>query len=369
MTEHNMTEHNEPDRPEIAAWNRLIDALRDAGTRVAADTAELSGVEQADGFRALLRAVTNQLGRLEVDRDRPELVAFNGWRQKFMMDNPDFRYWVADVRADGRYRIRGNRGDARYVSITAYASAGGDTQATSRIDSDALHVDAQGNYEICVGGEPTGDGNWLGLPERASVIWVRHFHEKVHTDEIGWCRIDPVDEPPVPQPIDPGRFAAQVSKLATMTSLVPQIWSAACAADEQDLNRFRHWEEMSGGAVFTEPGIHYLRTGWQLDPGEALVIEGELVPCRYWNILAYSRFLNSLDHRYRPISYTGATATVVDNRYRFVLSGTDTSAAGDWIDTENRPFGVLVMRFLQPQSPPQLPTVRRIALSDLEMHR
>jgi len=95
------------------------------------------------------------------------------------------------------------------------------------------------------------------------------------------------------------------------------------------------------------------------------VIEGELVSCRYWNILAYSRFLNSLDHRYRPVAYTGATATVVDNRYRFVVSGTDLSTAGDWIDTENRPFGVLVMRFLHPERPPQLPTVRRIALSEL----
>lgn len=365
-----MTEnHNSPDghdRPEIAAWNRLVDALRDAGTRLAADTAELSRVEQADGFRALLRAVTNQLARFEVDRDRPELVAFNQWRQKFMMDNPDFQYWVADVRADGRYRIRGNRADAHYVSITAYATAGGDPQATSRIDSDTLHFDEFGNYDVVVGGESVPGSDWLGLPERASAIWVRHFHERVHTDEIGWCRIDPVGTPPVPQPIAPERFAAQLTKLATMASLVPQIWSTARAADEQNPNRLRHWDEMSGGAVFTEPGIHYLRGGWRLAPDEALVIEGELPPCRYWNILAYSRFLNSLDHRYRPVSYTGATATLTGNRYRFVVSGTaPAAAAGDWIDTENRPFGVLVMRFLQPERPPELPTVRRIALADL----
>jgi hypothetical protein len=99
-------------RPEVAAWTALVDGLRDAGDRLARDTAPLDAVEQADAFRALLRAMGNLLGRLEVDRERPELVAFNGWRQKFLMDNPDFRYWVADVRADRRYRITGNRGDA-----------------------------------------------------------------------------------------------------------------------------------------------------------------------------------------------------------------------------------------------------------------
>ena len=99
-------------RPEVAAWTALVDGLRDAGDRLARDTAPLDAVEQADAFRALLRAMGNLLGRLEVDRERPELVAFNGWRQKFLMDNPDLRYWVADVRPDRRYRITGNRGDA-----------------------------------------------------------------------------------------------------------------------------------------------------------------------------------------------------------------------------------------------------------------
>lgn len=356
-------------RPEVAAWTGFVDALRAAGELVAADTADLSSTEQADGFRALLRAVTNQLSRLEVDRDRPELVAFNQWRQKFMMDNPDFHYWVADLRADGRYRIRGNRADAAYVSITVYAT-GKDTQASARIDGDAMSFDENGNYEVLLGGECPAQGDWLDLPERAGAVWVRHFHDDSRADRIGWCRIDPVALPPVPAPIDPARFTGQLSKLATTTSFLPRIWAAARAADQEQPNQLRHWEEMSGGAVFTEPGIHYLRGGWQLAPDEALVIEGDLVPCRYWNILAYSRFLNSLDHRYRPVSYTGATATVVDNRYRFVLAGTDPGVDGaDWIDTENRPFGIVVMRFLQPEVPPQLPLVRLVPLTNLGFGR
>ena len=266
----------------------------------------------------------NQLGRFEVDRERPELVAFNGWRQKFLMDNPDFRYWVADVRADRRYRITGNRGDAIYLSVTAYRSGGTtDAQATARLDSDRLTFDGGGSFAITVGGSRPATGDWLELPDGATSLWVRQFHDDVHADRPGWCAIEPLDATPVPAVIDPPRFAHQVGRLASTMSSLPRIFAAAVRADEAHVNELREWSEMTGGAVFTEPNIHYLRGGWQLAPGEALVIEGEVVPCRYWNVLLYSRFLNSLDHRWRPVSRTGATATVEDGRYRFVLAAED----------------------------------------------
>ena len=363
--------NGEEPRAEVAAWNRLVDALRAAGERLAVDTADLDEAERADGFRALLRAAANQLGRLEVDRERPELVAFNERRQKFLMDNPDFRYWVADVRSDRRYRITGNRGDASYVSLTAYATTGTTgAQATARLDSDSITFDATGAFEVSIGGEPRAASDWLALPEQTSMLWVRYFHDEVRTDLIGWCAIEPVEAPPVPPPIDPRRFCQQLDRMAATTAVLPQIFAAATAADLERPNELRHWSEMTGGAVFTEPDTHYLRGGWQLDHGEALLIEGDVVACRYWNILAYSRYLNSLDHRYRTISYTGVTATVTDGRYRFVVAAHDPGhGTGDWLDTEGRPFGILVMRFLQPEEAPGLPSVRRIRLDDLQDRR
>ncbi|NOP96514.1 DUF1214 domain-containing protein [Mycolicibacterium fortuitum] len=353
-------------RGEVAAWNAFVDGLRTAGEQLAAATADLPESERADGFRALLRAVSNQLGRVEVDRDKPEFVAFNGWRQKFLMDNPDFRYWVADVRSDGRYRIRGGRGDAAYVSVTVYGAHGTDAQAVSRIDSDAITFDDHGGYEVTVGGDRPHAGDWLDLPERATVIWVRHFHDDVQTEETGWCAIEPMRSAPTPAPIDPLRFGKQLSKASMAITHLPRIWNAAAAADAESPNQLRHWTEISGGAVFTEPAIHYVRGGWQLGPDEALLIEGELVGCRYWNVLAYSRFLNSLDYRHRRVSYTGATASLDGTRYRFVVSATDPGpAAGDWIDSEGRAFGIIVMRFLQPEDRPPVPSTRVVRLADL----
>lgn len=340
-------------REQAHAWEAFASALQTAGRRLTELTAGLPAWEQADGQRALVRALHNQLGRFEVDRDRPELVQFNGWRQKFFMDNPDFLYWVADLNPERRYRVRGNAGEAAYVSLTAYRSDEGKVRAVERFDSDTLGLDSSRDYDVTVGGSPANPIN----------LWVRHFHGDVHKERTGWCSIEPLGEMPKPPVIEPARFAHQLRRLAaTLEGLVP-VFAAAAKADAASPNTLRAWSEMTGGAVYTEPGISYLRGGWQLADDEALVIEGRAPPCRYWNILLYSRFLNSLDHRHRRVSATNATARLVDGRYRFVLASRDPGlASGDWLDTEGRPFGIVVMRFLQPSSEPELPVVQKVRL-------
>jgi len=356
-----------PESSPHDAWNEMLDGLRTAGEQVAEQTAALDAAEQADGFRALARALANQLGRFEVDRDRPELVPFNGWRQKLFMDNPDFRYWVADVAPGGRYRVTGHPGDAVFVSITAYAAQGGiEATAGSRLDSDSLAFGADGSFDLVVAPErPDGDRAWLPLPEGASVLWVRCFHATSNPRREGWCRIEPLDPPPPAPWLDSPRFAHQLGEQGGAMSVVPSVWSAAAAAEAGTPNELRRWDEMSGGAAFTEPGIEYLRGSWRLEPGEVLVIEGPVTACRYWNVLLYNRFLNSLDHRHRKVSATSATATVTDGRYRFVLAAEDPGGTGDWLDTEGRPFGIVVLRWLHPEGEVEVPTTRVVRGAEL----
>jgi hypothetical protein len=347
------------------AWAEFADRLRVAGERVAELVANLDPIEQADGYRALLRATNNQLGRFEVDRDRPELVPFNGWREKFLMDNPDFLYWVADVHDRGRYRIVGAMGGARYLSITAYASSGVlDARANARIDSDALALGADGSFEVVLSREPVDGVTWLELPEGARSVWLRMFTDGPPEPGSTWCTIEPIDATPPPPVIEAQRFADHLRRAGTNLARWPGMARAAAAADLATTNSVRHWSEMTGGAAFTEPGIHYLRGSWELADGEALVIEGELPPCRYWNVLLYSRFLNSLDHRHRQVSRTPSTTSIVDGRYRYVLAAQD--AGGDWLDTEGRPFGIFVLRFLHAITTPELPTVRRVPIGEVE---
>ena len=285
------------------------------------------------------------------------------------MDNPDFRYWVADVRDDRRYRITGAKGDAVYLSITAYASTGAlEATAGARLDSDSISFDDDGRFAVTLSREaPTDGSDWLELPEGASSVWVRQFHHDAASDQHGWCRIDPLDDPPPSPPIDPERFDTHLTRLGKGLAAFPAIWKLSTRDDLAEPNTVRHWSEMAGGAAFTEPGISYLRGSWELGEGDALVIDGVVPPCRYWNVLLYSAVLNSLDTRSRSVSRTDATAHLEGGRYRFVLAAEDpgTDGAEDWLDTEGRPFGLFVFRFLQPEGEPELPSVTRCSLTDL----
>jgi hypothetical protein len=347
------------------AWRAFVLALGEAGERLARQTEGLSPEEQADGFRALLRALHNQLARFEVDRERPELVPFNGWRQKLFMDNPDFLYWVADVRADRRYRVSGTRGGAAFVSLTAYAASGlAEAAAAARLDDDSLVFDDAGRFSVTLSAEPPASGSWLRLPEGARTLWVRQLYEDVRHDRLGTCSIEPLDGAPPPPFIEPERFARHLARLGGALPRVVAALGAVANEERGRANQVRHWSEMQGGAAFTEPGIHYLRGAWQLEPGEALVLEGEAVACRYWNVLLYSRFLNSLDHRHRQVSLTGSQVPLEGGRYRLVLAGGDPGVSG-WLDTEGRPFGLFVLRWLHPVRPPPLPEARVLPLAEI----
>ncbi|TDC72075.1 DUF1214 domain-containing protein [Actinomadura sp. GC306] len=355
------SEHAGPATPEARAWAEVVDAMSAAGRHL--DDPRLSEDERADGYRALLRGLHNQLARFEVDRELPELVPFNGWRQKFFMDNPDTRYWVADVRGDRQYRITGHSGDAVYTSITAYTASGGGAEAASRIDGDELPTDSAGEFSLLVGGERPPAGPWLPLPEGNGQLWVRNFHDDVARDRPGRCAIEPVTPPEAPPPIDAARFRHRLRRLAGTVQAMPAVFAAVDGQVEP--NAVHHWAEMAGGAAYTEPGIHYQRGAWRLGPDEALVVEGETVPCRHWNALLYSRHLNSLDHRHRPVSRTGGNAALRDGRYRLVLAARRPDAlppGGDWLDTEGRPSGLIVLRWLHAEHAPPLPRVhvRRI---------
>lgn len=355
-----------------SAWEALIDGMKRAEQSMIEQTRDLSDAERADGYRALVRALMNQLGRFEVDRASPELVPYNGWREKFFMDNPDFLYWVADIDDGHRYRIRGQVGDAKHTSITAYSAQGlADAKASARLDHDSLDLDAEGRFDVVAARERPESGTWLPLPEGANSIWVRGFYEDVYEDRHGSVTIEPLDAREPPPFIEAERFAHRLNRLGRGMAGAAKGMAAAAAVDLARPNEVRVWEEMQGGAVFTEPEIFYQRGAWQLEAGQALVMDIQPVACRYWNAILYSRFLNSLDHRHRPVSLTGGRAKLrEDGTVRIVLAatqpGVDASGPINWLDTEGRPFGIFVLRWLKPDHPPELPKLRVVDLETLE---
>lgn len=347
------------------AWQRFVESLGEAGRRMEESAAALTDEERADGFRALARALANQLGRLEADDARPELAPFNLWRQKFYMDNPDCLYWVAEIASGGRYRIDGVARHAAFTSVNVYAGAGLEAQTVARVTSDDLKCDAEGRFTLFLGGAAEdASGQWAPLPDGANMVWVRQFYDDpaAMDGECAIVRLDPVPPPPM---IEAARFARRLANMGATLDRASKVLARSAKGEGEAPNSIREWSEMQGGAVYTEPGIHYQRGAWRLDPGQALVIEGQAVAARHRSVLLYSRFLNSLDYRNRQVSLAGPRIATDDaGRFRIVIAGEDPGTA-NWLDTEGRPYGLFVIRWLQPASTPPLPTARLVSISDL----
>lgn len=357
---------SEAERGPHQAWQVLVDSLAEAGRRMEAASADLSPEERADGFRALARALANQLGRLEVDDARPELAPFNLWRQKFYMDNPDCLYWVAEIGAGGRYRIDGVARNAVFTSVNVYAGQGLEAQTVARITSDDLVCDADGRFTLTLGGDAAdAQGQWVPIPAGANMVWVRQFYDDPARMD-GDCAIRRLDEVEPPPAIEAQRFARRLKNMGVTLERAAKVLARSAERETDEANAIREWSEMQGGAVYTEPGIHYQRGAWRLEPGQALVIEGRAVAARHWSVLLYSRFLNSLDYRNRQVSLAGPRVeTAADGAFRIVIAGEDPGVA-NWLDTEGRGYGLFVIRWLQPSETPALPTARVVAIADLK---
>ena len=349
-----------------ASWTKLVESLAEAGRRIDEATTHLSPQERADGYRALTRALANQLGRLEVDDAQPELAPFNLWRQKFYMDNPDVLYWVAEIAKGGRYRIDGIARGAVFTSINVYAGAGLQAQTVARVTSDELKLNAEGRFSLTLGGEAAeAEGQWEPIPEGANMVWVRQFYDDPAAMD-GDCSIVRLDSQSPPAFIEAERFARRLANMGATLGQASKVLARGVDGGPEVRNAVREWSEMQGGAVYTEPGIYYQRGAWDLKPGEALVIEGQVAPARAWSVLLYSRFLNSLDYRNRPVSLTGPRVTTdADGRFRLVLAA-EHPGVPNWLDTEGRPFGLFVIRWLQPTETPMLPTAKVVSLAELK---
>ena len=155
------------------AWSHLLDALGKAAEVVSSNAVARNPADLASGFRHLL--VLLSLGAdqaLRADPDPVLAVSPSGVDNvyKWGMDCPDCIYTGAPLRGGETYRIRGNRGSARYVGLQSMAGMA----SSANVLLDELDLGPGGEVDLMLSAEPQ-DGNWLSIAENATILVVRHF--------------------------------------------------------------------------------------------------------------------------------------------------------------------------------------------------
>ena len=137
---------------------------------------------------------------------------------------------------------------------------------------------------------------------------------------------------------DDAKFERDLSRLGAFISQVPRAFQMSAADDLAQPNTVRHWSAMTGGAAFTEPGIHYLRGSWSLAPDECLVLgrsawwradTGTSCCTADSSIPSTTAAARSRGPPRTPMSWTGAFGSRSPVAIR-------ASEAHDWLDTEGR---------------------------------
>ena len=403
------------------ALHELIDLLGEVDRRWVSPEWNLHTADDVVGaHRALMHYLQwGLVGLFERDPAAPRFHRIVAPDRKLLGDNPDAVYFDAPISADHAYRVTGETKGATYVSITvesgeAWGSM--DNQVVGVLNDESFDFDADGRFEILLGGEPR-QRNWLALPEGAGSISTRHYfedatHAAADPARVPTMRIEVVPgggdhdgNPVIPggtssAPVIPGGSLGDHDRTpattggtssASATTPPPRPSDATVAAGIRRVaglvreltvdrpptgqSQPRSWISRVPNE-FPPPGkpgdlglaafdAAYAMAPFLIGPDEALVIRARWPQCRYANVCLWNRHLQTFDYASRSISLNRAqTVADADGRFTAVIAHTDPGTP-NWLDTEGRPFGIVYWRFMLPEGEIETPQAEVIPLSDL----
>ena len=361
------------------ALHELIDLLGEADRRWASPEWNLhTAADVVGAHRALMHYLQwGLVGLFERDPAAPRFHRIVAPDRKLLGDNPDAVYFDAPISADHAYRVTGETRGATYVSITVESGAAWgsmDNQVVGVLNDESFDIDADGCFEIRLGGEPR-QRNWLALPEGAGSISTRHYFEDATHAAADPARVPAMhievtgDSPtPPPRPSD-ATVAAGIRRVA---GLVRELTVDRPPTGQ---SQPRSWISRVPNE-FPPPGkpgdlglaafdAAYAMAPFLIGPDEALVIRARWPQCRYANVCLWNRHLQTFDYASRSISLNRAqTVADADGRFTAVISHTDPGTP-NWLDTEGRAFGIVYWRFMLPEGEIQTPQAELVPLSDL----
>ena len=360
-----------------AAYDQLVDALREIGDKwVAPEYGVIEEDDQAEAFRNLSHFLQSALvAHQEFDPDRPVFNRIVSPTRSFTGDNADAIYFEAPVSGDREYVVRGNIAGAVYTSFTMESGANDGRWSTgihAVLNDNDIDVDADGSYEIAIGGSETSR-NRLSVPSDGGRITTRHYFEWPTSAAASQSlhvplTIEAVDPPAPPARWDDARVAAALQRVInhvrSKTLEAPSPGQVRPSWVSTVPNTFPA-PEKPGAMGFAAADAAYSMAPFALGADEALVITGRWPECRFANVCLWNRFGQMFDYVNRTVSRNRANTTLeADGSFRMVVAHRDPGVP-NWLDTEGRSSGSIFWRFFLPEGPIETPRAEVVRFADL----
>jgi len=341
------------------AWEDFCNTLRDAGQQILeAEQPDLPNV-RAEGFRyllGLLKVGVAQAGELH-DRDHPKWLRFQDSFSKWGAENADNHYLATHIRSDATYRIRGTRGSCFtfLIEVREGFMQLGDTADYANLTAEQLDLAPDGSFEITASREPQ-PGNWLPLDESARQIVIRQYFKDWENESPATFEIERTGEDgDPPNPLESAGVARILDDAANWVSTSTRFWGSWIPE-----LRANHQPGMVRPALKYVGGADDIRYGndyYQLDAGDALIVELTPPRARYWAFQLCNLWFVTPDYANRSCSLNDAQLRLdSDGRCRIVVAHQDPGVP-NWLDTGGAVEGCLQYRYIWTEDSP-VPSVR-----------
>lgn len=342
---------DQPDDLLRAAWRRFND-LHDDLLELALSEGDL---DEGAGVALLGHMVGHiqYMGlQLRSDPARPTLINAQYPPWNWGHSNPDTLYLSARIDDVHDYRVYGKLGSVAQTTFGVYTGKDDQGHAVKALAED-LVVDSDGSFEIVFSREKMRTANWFQLPPGADSFCAYQTYGDWDRQTKGVIRIECLnaDEPAKPATLQDA-IAAFDAHLAASRDLFTMWIKDIPARVFGALPKNLAIPPMQPPSAMA--GTWFVPVSWQLQDGEALVIEYEIPPgAPYVGICLTNRWSEMIDIETRQTSLNLTQSQPGNGRVRILLS-TEDFGVQNWLDARGYRSGVVTWRAStrnQPVSP------------------
>ena len=329
---------------------------------------------RADVYRQIMMQLSyGYFAFFHADAEHPDWSPL--WNPVYTLQpNPDDIYLYCPISSDYKYRIVGNRGTIKMLTMNTQAALSGMPGHIDRtgefyadLDDGDLQIDAKGDFEVLLSTErPAGHtGNWLQIKPGAVSLMTRYRSYDWGNEIDPVMSIECLNPTGLKKRLSPEEILERIENIAQMPARCTKLFYSMQNAVRESVGVNVFEPVRYGGALSRQI---YLPAVFEFEDDEALILETDLPEVRrYWNFQLNDPYFNAIEYVYRLSSTNGHFAKLSsDGRFRAVISLQDPGVP-NWLDPAGFKQGTIYGRWYDCDSAP-MPTLKRVKLAELRTH-
>lgn len=352
----------------VQAFDQLMATMTEMRGMILADST--TDREASEGMRFLLRTLAMSQ---DVSGDgypqAPHFARMDTARRKIGGDNPNAEYDNFAWNGAYDYRITGHRGTLDHLSFTVLLrGANGRSSKLGYVNERDLTLDRDGHFTLWLTAKkPTAPGNWIQTKPGDGSVLVRQYVGDRSKEKLATYRVEVVGRKPF-DPLAPSTDAEVAHGIRMAISAMNglgRLHHYVTPRLGESPNQFRLMNSDDFGADISSVDNLYVIGTYEIEEGEALVVEVERLPVRYWNFAIENPWHESVDYAQRKTARTHDDIRVdPDGKARFVIAHAKTDHP-NYLETAGHRRGFMTFRWVgERDTKAPLPVVTKLPIAE-----